>query len=160
MTDALVAFLKARLDEDEQVAQAATQGEWVWSREFVTPPGYHHRTIGPLEPGDSAHIVRHDPARTLREVEAKRLLLEQAITSRHLFTGDQYMDCPLLTEADGAKADHVERIQALNDMYLEELGREPACIDTCGRDARVRRTLELLALPYSDHPGYEEALRQ
>ncbi|MFE0692892.1 DUF6221 family protein [Streptomyces sp. NPDC058869] len=150
MTDALVAFLKARYDE-LQAQQEDPFAAW-HSPDCEAVPDSWGRETGACNCGV--------PARTLREVETKRLLLEQAVTSRHLFTGDQYMDCPLLTEADGAKADHVERIQALNDMYLEELGREPACIDTCGRDARVRRTLELLALPYSDHPGYEEALRR
>ena len=72
----LVQFLRDRLDEEEGIARAATQGEWVWSREFVTPPGYHHRTIGPLEPGDAAHIAAHDPARVLRNVEAKRGIVD------------------------------------------------------------------------------------
>ncbi len=76
MTADLIAFLWARLDEDEEVARAATQGDWVWSREFVTPPGYHHRTVGPLEPGDAAHIARHDPSRALAEVEAKRRIVQ------------------------------------------------------------------------------------
>lgn len=70
--DDLVEFLRARLDEDEQIARAATQGDWVWSREFVAPPGYHHRTVGPLEPGDAAFIVAHQPKRVLREIDAKR----------------------------------------------------------------------------------------
>lgn len=65
-------WLDEQLDEDERIARAATQGEWVWSREFVTPPGYHHRTVGPLEPGDAAYIAAHDPAGVLREIDAKR----------------------------------------------------------------------------------------
>lgn len=75
----LVDFLRARLDEDEQAAQAATQGDWVWSREFVTPPGYHHRTIGPLEPGDAVHISRQNPARVLAEVEVTRRILDDVL---------------------------------------------------------------------------------
>lgn len=74
----LVQFLRDQLDEDEQIAKAATQGDWVWSREFVTPPGYHHRTVGPLEPGDAAYIAEHAPARVLLEIEAKRDLLHFA----------------------------------------------------------------------------------
>ncbi|MBQ1166187.1 hypothetical protein KBZ21_50210, partial [Streptomyces sp. A73] len=69
--DDLVAFLRARLDEEAEEARATTQGEWVWSREFVTPPGDHHRTVGPLEPGDAWFIARHSPARVLAEVDAK-----------------------------------------------------------------------------------------
>ena len=71
----LVQWLRAQLDEDERIARAATQGDWVWSREFVTPPGYHHRTVGPLEPGDAAYMTTWAPARVLREVDAKRQLI-------------------------------------------------------------------------------------
>lgn len=77
--DELVSFLRACLDEDERAARAATAGPWVWSREYVTPPGYHHRDIGPLEPGDAAHMARWDPARVLAEVRVKRALLEETI---------------------------------------------------------------------------------
>ena len=73
----LVQWLRAQLDADERIARAATQGDWVWSREFVTPPGYHHRTIGPLEPGDAAYIAAWAPARVLRETDAKRKLVER-----------------------------------------------------------------------------------
>ena len=83
--DKLVQFLRDQLDEDEEVTRAATQGDWVWSREFVTPPGYHHRTIGPLEPGDAVHISRQSPARVLAEIEAKRATIrdyEKALKKR------------------------------------------------------------------------------
>ncbi|MBQ1164465.1 hypothetical protein KBZ21_41505, partial [Streptomyces sp. A73] len=40
-------------------------------------PGYHHRTVGPLEPGDAWFIARHSPARVLAEVDAKRGLLDR-----------------------------------------------------------------------------------
>ncbi|MBQ1164189.1 hypothetical protein KBZ21_40005, partial [Streptomyces sp. A73] len=39
--------------------------------------GYHHRTVGPLEPGDAWFIARHSPARVLAEVDAKRGLLDR-----------------------------------------------------------------------------------
>ncbi|MDX2697583.1 DUF6221 family protein [Streptomyces ipomoeae] len=71
----LVRWLNTQLDTDAEKARAATQGKWVWSREFVTPPGYHHRTVGPLEPGDAAFIAANDPARVLREINAKRRTL-------------------------------------------------------------------------------------
>lgn len=75
MTDDLVAFLRDRLDEDERIARR---------------PGDSFRQIGETgvivaTEGDRAeecasanwagvadHIVRHDPARVLREVEGKR----------------------------------------------------------------------------------------
>jgi hypothetical protein len=98
----LVRWLNTQLDEDERIARAATQGEWVWSREFVTPPGYHHRTVGPLEPGDAAFIATNDPARVLREIDAKRrIIAEHALNGWVCTTCDngeveQVFPCPTL----------------------------------------------------------------
>jgi Family of unknown function (DUF6221) len=64
----LVAFLSARLDEDEAAAKAAWGIEWNWqdlARPFREPSSVAH----------TVHIARHDPGRVLREVEAKRALL-------------------------------------------------------------------------------------
>ncbi|MFD1656979.1 DUF6221 family protein [Streptomyces caeni] len=130
MNDALVQFLYARYDEDERTARAATQGDWVWSREFVTPPGYHHRTVGPLEPGDAAFIAAHNPARVLREIDAKRQLLEE-----HQDVNDG--SCG--TCVDGRWG------------YPTHGGSSPQRYPC--------RTLRLLALPYADRPGYREEWR-
>jgi len=87
MTDpqALVAFLAARLDEDESVAKRAAEceklrligadrglapGDWSWLADYGQP-----------QPGDIAlidHQLRFDPARVLREVASKRRLLRLA----------------------------------------------------------------------------------
>ncbi|MFC9247766.1 DUF6221 family protein [Streptomyces sp. NPDC057136] len=131
--DDLVQFLRDRLDEGEAVARAATQGDWVWSREFVTPPGYHHRTIGPLEPGDAAHIARHDPARVLREVEAKREILRWHSTPHTVVDG--------FCADEGGPCTH----------------RGEAECTLCGGTGCP--TLRLLALPYADHPDYQETWR-
>ncbi|MCM1972297.1 DUF6221 family protein [Streptomyces sp. G1] len=97
--DDFVQWLRAQLDEDERIARAATPGPWRYD------PGKHHHIVGtPLfeeavfagPPGsdatcvagtgetddrqsmaDAAHIARHDPARVLREVDAKRQLLTE-----------------------------------------------------------------------------------
>ena len=91
----LVKFLRARLDEDEQVALAATSGPWEWvgdieareatlcrtssqldvSVDVIYAHGEH--TIGYIvvKPTDATHIERWDPARVLAEVEAKRRIL-------------------------------------------------------------------------------------
>lgn len=66
MTDGLIAFLRARLDEDERVAHAAAG---VWESD---PDGPAWMGTG-LEV--TPHVLRHDPARALREVEAKRVIL-------------------------------------------------------------------------------------
>ena len=87
----LVAFLSARLDEDEAAANAAAS---------VAGPGWKYETYWPEDEGTTrtcvrsetdafladlydapdypdlaAHIARHDPARVLREVEAGRKIL-------------------------------------------------------------------------------------
>lgn len=64
----LVQFLRDRLDEDEAMARAcAGDGSWKAS---------HIAIYGPdLAPEVREHMARHDPARTLAEVDAKRQLL-------------------------------------------------------------------------------------
>ncbi|MFI6296725.1 DUF6221 family protein [Nonomuraea sp. NPDC050790] len=82
--DDLIAFLRARFDEDERVARAVA---WADRAAFwhVTPRGVVS-DIGIVVERDVViianqrhdkleHIARHDPARVQREVEAKRALL-------------------------------------------------------------------------------------
>ena len=88
MTD-IVEFLRARLDEDEATARAVEplghnfdmggnrQDEKIAAVRisYASEDGY------PRSRGDrnaTEHLQRHDPARVLREVEAKRHLLECA----------------------------------------------------------------------------------
>lgn len=94
MTEALVAFLKARLDMDAEIAAEAPCGPWL-----NAPTARHHATVSGRseeavfgqdgrrvattgEPADrrnlvaAEHIARQDPARTLREVEAARAILD------------------------------------------------------------------------------------
>lgn len=75
MSDSLVAFLNARLAEDEAAAKAA-------SEEFgVSGRWYRLEDAGKADLGihgaQWAHIARHDPARVLREVTAKRDILKR-----------------------------------------------------------------------------------
>jgi hypothetical protein len=79
VTDDLVAFLRARLDEDEQAAR-----ETLWEGSGNKPdwelPSSATVDVGGDEfyAGDATiarHIARHDPARGLREVEAKRRII-------------------------------------------------------------------------------------
>jgi hypothetical protein len=132
--DALVAFLTARLDEDEQVALAAKQdlsGRWAFAqtlggRSKVTDDlGY---SISETDDVDSQpwaaqpHIARWDPARVLAEVEAKQRLLRQATAASQM----QEL-------APGLAAD------AAHDAFLT--------------------VLELLAEVYADHQDYREEWR-
>lgn len=135
--DELIAFLGARLDEDEQAARAASRGPW-----FVThdPLGTH------VENGDgvgrivqrsgrdrlhddgaeenAAHIARHDPARVLREVEAKRRILD-------LHKVGRYGECETC------------------DVGAQSCG-------CCGWGESPCDTVRLLALPYADQPNYRQ----
>ncbi|MBH0243936.1 hypothetical protein I3W98_15435 [Streptomyces cavourensis] len=161
MTDALVAFLKARLDEDERAARRAgdTFRQIGETGVIVATEGDRAEECASANwSGIAEHIVRQDPARTLREVEAKRQLLDAALADHHHISADQYETCPRATAADGLDANTLAALEDLNEERRQEYGVEPQCWESCGRDARVRRTLELLALPYSNHPGYEEAL--
>ncbi|MFE6716823.1 DUF6221 family protein [Streptomyces albidoflavus] len=93
MTADLIAFLQARLEHDEAVAREATPGPW-----RNAPTARHHDTVSGRpeeavfgydsfrvattgEPAgrralvNAEHIARHDPARVLAEVEAKRRIV-------------------------------------------------------------------------------------
>lgn len=65
----ILAFINARLDEDEWIAQAAIrvyQAEW-------TPVGLQSQFDARVDD----HIARHDPKRTLAEVKCKRRILAE-----------------------------------------------------------------------------------
>lgn len=78
-------FLLARLAEDEAAAREVQAAAWevngdglvvvAGSSDQVCPGGGINYDEPP-EPSDAAHIARHDPARVLREVEAKRAIVE------------------------------------------------------------------------------------
>lgn len=138
----LTAFVKARLDEDEQVARAATPGPWsynpgkVWldgeafesfdhskGEEFVGYGGPSPfrgcvAATGPADHpqsmADAAFIARYDPARALAEVESKRLI-------------------------------------------LREHDEEPCSV--CIDDINGCPTRRAFALPYAGHPDYDPAWR-
>ncbi|MFF0512456.1 DUF6221 family protein [Streptomyces sp. NPDC004250] len=150
--DDLVVWLRAQLDEDERVATAATAGPW---RAHDTHLGQYGHTATVLsgegnatdlrawlpshshEPwdetrnvwNDAAHIARHDPARVLREIDAKRQIMRKAF--EHAATIDGEWGC-------------------CHDAEAIEAGR-------C--DEQHPDHLPLLALPYADRPGYQESWR-
>lgn len=94
--DDLVRWLGVQLDEDERIARAAgdrwreLSGNWVAvAVEPSSEPA--HRVAMVLVAEGRAHIVRHDPARVLREIEAKRraLVLHSAPTGHGCSTTDE-----------------------------------------------------------------------
>jgi hypothetical protein len=135
VTAELVAFLRARLDEDEQTARAVEDRSAPWDGRWVADGPDAARTFnghvlfyghsGPLKPGLVDHVVRHDPARVLAEVEAKRGVLR------------------LVTKAqeDAEFPDHLVRRPARVTL----LALEPV--------------LQHLALAHADHADYREKWR-
>ena len=107
MTD-IVAFLNARLDEDEQIARDAGFGLFDrWQPTGHDGGADRGRTVhvdlesaaqAPITSGkaldqrDAAHIARHDPARVLREVKAKRALLGKHREGDRREYGDRLCD--------------------------------------------------------------------
>lgn len=165
---AFLKFLKARLDEEEQVARAATAGPWLYNpgkmwlegeafesfdrskgEEYVahggpspftgciaaTGPAGHSQSMA-----DAAFIARHDPARALAEVEAKRQRIktyELAVARQRAEWGDYS------AWLDGG---HGDPSMALN-------GPDPKLIP--GLELALRQD----ALPFAEHEGYQEGWR-
>lgn len=92
MSDDLIAWLRAQLDEDERAANAATWTEDPNGNAWrVVPPKAHYERLIVADGFDDGvvlvtpengepeaiaeHIARHNPARVLVEVEAKRRIL-------------------------------------------------------------------------------------
>lgn len=147
----LVEFLRARLDEDEAVALAATGGDWhvtvqKYDEDFKAKigswaeggdiAGHGYEGGGVDTVATAQHMARHRPARVLAEVEAKRRLLAGVLAEPHATLrpgGSTEIYCA----ADSGLGDPCE----------------------CGRDARVSAYVRLLALPYAYHPDYDERWR-
>ncbi|GII86615.1 hypothetical protein Ssi03_46050 [Sphaerisporangium siamense] len=119
--DDLVAFLRARLDEDEQMARAAG-GAWQYVAlpDVISPAGHSLQLdddralvdVGFMEddalrPAEAQHIAHHDPARVLREVEAKRRLIE-AHVDHYGLVFDHFWPVPVLSLLALPYADHAD----------------------------------------------------
>jgi hypothetical protein len=82
----LVEFLLARLDEDEAVARAAWTPNWPDPLSWFVEEELVGRMDAEMDiehfgsagtKADARHIARHDPARVLAEVAAKRAILDK-----------------------------------------------------------------------------------
>lgn len=149
MTADLTAFLRARLDEDATTPEGVL--EWhspgsrvVMAEGFNEHDAYDSSLKDMLERDDSLmpfgcvavtdydadakYIARHDPARILREVEAKRQLIgifEIAVRNEAL--------------------PHPEYVQ---EVY-------PPAVFVSGYRAALEYTLRCFAALYADHPDYQ-----
>jgi hypothetical protein len=142
----LVDFINARLDEDEQAARAVVSSHEREPRlvPCVAAADWSHRydsdDYGGTEVADGAghvivpmsyesgalqriHIARHDPARVLAEVDAKRRII----------------------------AEHQASAEFMNRPENRHI---PA-----GETHGLYTALKMLALPYDQHPDYQEQWR-
>jgi len=139
----LVAFLRARLDEIEAAAKAATSAPWSCQvfhggtdhAEWVVTGSTGSQAVitGQVGvgwmagmPHDGEHIALHDPARVLREVRAKRRIL-------------------FLLEAAQKKADAMP-----GDGSLEHAVTKTTV-------TFLLTVAQTMATAYDDHPGYDRA---
>jgi hypothetical protein len=145
--DDLIAFLNARLDDDEQIARACGAVAWVANDVLGTVQvdptvirenklTYGHLwcvagtgDVGALGDAYRVHIARHDPARALRQVDAMRRILKLHGATRP----QSGLPIAVCHEC----GDHFSGV---------------AVYWPCG-------TLRLLALPYVDQPGFQESWR-
>jgi hypothetical protein len=144
-------WLRARLDEDEQVARAALQHEnvpGVWNAIGSGTKDDHdlsywavHQVAVPRWSEPSArdlmtHIARHDPARVLAEVAATRRIVDE-----HGPYG-------------GGPAGRTDPTACGVCVDWDEAGYDgpPPATAPC-------LTLRLLALSYADHPDYRDDWR-
>jgi len=145
VTADLVAFLNARLDEDEEMARRWSTDEHRWQhvgRRCLTYDNGYREEVAAIDvsnqpalwweriyikrdiDGLAAHIARHDPARVLADVQAKRAIL------------------------------------AMHEPGLEPVGDDEEWVcQTCnwptgGPDGGCKTVL-LLANAYADHPDFD-----
>ncbi|MFD3333498.1 DUF6221 family protein [Streptomyces sp. NPDC058700] len=147
--DDLIAFLRARLDDDAAIARAAAEvcgchepaGRWAFDDDendgrivIVDDPHpemkrkVERRWNGSYDGLFAArHIARHDPARVLAEVDAKRRIVDEC-------------------------AYWIDKInKSATDKYPYP--------NLAERGEVVLPVLCLLALPYSGHPEFDDAWR-
>lgn len=85
--DELVRWLGGQLDEDERIARAVEDRSAPWDGQWMADGNSAVRTYnghvlfyrhgsGPLKPGLADHVAEWDPARVLREIDAKRKVLD------------------------------------------------------------------------------------
>ncbi|MEU5426885.1 DUF6221 family protein [Streptomyces olivoreticuli] len=151
MTADLAAFLRARLDDDEQAARAAKPGPWIRHdhvagehADDAAPDGRPYgsavadcrRVPDGYGVPNALHIVRHQSARVLAEVEAKRRLVD-------LHQGEgEFPKCAVCAQPETFDED----VDGNQERF--RWAESTPCL-----------TLRLLALPHADHPDYRQEWR-
>lgn len=128
-------FIEQRIADDERIALAVQQrAPWVvvgsYGDEGVKEDDFGWVATGAYNAGmdadDAAHIARHDPARVLRDVEAKRALLAKHARG----------DFPFDPEDGPGDYSWTERCDGCHE------------VTPCS-------TMRLLAAPFSDHADFD-----
>jgi hypothetical protein len=171
MSNVMVDFIEARLAEDESIASIISAGGYapqVWrvkpdqpggwreirafDRTNIKDPAQAHDEGGepvavvPGSRNQHIHIARHDPARVLREVEAKRRRLERhkpGYASGQVEYGKHH---EVYRSEDG---------KTIEVMVQDEEPREPNWCRTCDEPAPCRELRNDVSV-WSDHPDYPE----
>lgn len=144
MSSDLVTFVRARLDDDEQAATQCQERSWSFSGSNChviaeQAANGSFRTVAWCANGydddlsNSIHIANYDPARVLREVEAKRRIV--AIHNRR---ADVYPDT-----AGGTF-----------ENCCQGCGFEGVCEDPVVENVNDCPELKALAAVWSDHPDF------
>lgn len=125
----LLDFIRARLDEDEA---AARESHYEGQRWLTEEEGVHRWPEDELvhmadRKADARHIARHDPARVLREVEAKWHIVR----------------------------DYERAARACSDATGSELDSR-GYASMCGARDALRAACAALAAAWSDHPDYRK----
>ncbi|MGA4726281.1 DUF6221 family protein [Micromonospora taraxaci] len=134
-----ITWMRAQLDDDERVAREATWGPWEVgptfggrdNRVYVKPEGPGIDTIGtcviagqvantPQYRANAQHIARHDPARVLAEVDAKRRILDAHPIEYSKVS--EYTDCAACVDVDSYDAYPCLTVRLLALPYADRPG--------------------------------------
>lgn len=146
MSDDLIAFVQARLDEDEQTARAVlwegsgNKLSWSLPASATVDVGEDDFYAGDRTVAD--HIVRHDPARVLAEVDAKRRRLNRHTPERRRLS---------LADETGTTSFAFYVCTWCTPSRTIEIGQD--VIEWPCPDVRDD------AAPYADHPDYRSEWR-
>ncbi|SFE55019.1 hypothetical protein SAMN04487819_11683 [Actinopolyspora alba] len=160
--DHLLTFVRDRLDEDDRAARNATRGPW------------HHEPDGPWEHqltaddaelpvaydmgnDNAAHIIRHNPARVLRQIEAMQQTVDEYERLRRDRARNEAASAELAAEIDHQEQTGEWAGPGLPDVRLRGIRRESDYLSAM--EPALRRILYSVASIWSDHPDYQAKWR-
>ncbi|MFD5663436.1 DUF6221 family protein [Streptomyces anthocyanicus] len=192
MTDEFLQWLREQLDDDERIAVSGESwtafDESQQGTRRVDVDHSFERVVACTRSWRGLHIARHDPARVLREVEAKRQVLAELLPAprepetdgelhaRSAHPAYEYRT----TEGPRKQWDHMDEPPADENGvpdptwerntdagsdgwarfdYTEESYWRRRLPAGQERRPQVPRWLRLFALPYADRPGYRDDWR-